>query len=735
MTRSNLAAPALTTGPAKLAKEHWNRLAYVYIRQSTLHQVEHHRESQVNQYQLVERAEQLGWERSRIRVIDADLGLSGQSSTYRHGFQELVAEVSLGHVGIIFGYDVSRLARNNGDWYHLLDLAALVGTLIADSDGIYDPRLYNDRLLLGLKGTLSEAELHWLRSRLDAGRLSQVQRGEYRQHLPTGLVRLPDGTVVKDPDESIRHAIALVFRTFEEQGSCRQVVRVLRAVDVQLPRHQTAGFSRGEVLWKAASEAAVYEMLQNPAYAGAFAYGRRPGDPARRMTSNRPIQGRKPREEWIRLKPGVYPAYISWEQYLANQERLRGNAMDFTRRTEQLPGPQGAARHGEALLQGLVVCGVCGHHLRVAYKHTPRYFCNAELKRVQGPACISVSAPPLEEAVVGAFFEALRPANLDALEAVLAAQEEERSRLLQHWQERVKRAQYAAHLAQRQYNAVDPDNRLVAAELERRWEAALRELAETQEASVRQAAATRPAPLSPALREQFRHICQTLPELWKTDQFTPAHKKELLRTLIQQVIVRWATSDTVEVRVVWISGHSSQVSFPAPIHRAQDVAQYAPFRERLHALWLAGLTDEEIAAQLTQEGFHSARLPHVSKVSVYKVRLRYQWLNPASSRRLVQSQPGYFSVRELAAHLECDAHWVYRQIETGRIEARYLQRCPPRHGYLVQDDPELLSRLRAARAQVEELGQRRLTKKTRTSLPAFASQAGVDTGGMVRKKR
>ena len=632
--------PAIA-GQSKLTKEHWKRLACVYVRQSTLKQVQHNRESQVNQYQLVERAEVLGWARERIHVIDADLGVSGKSSENRTGFKELVAEVSLGHVGIIFGYEVSRLARNNGDWYHLLDLAAVFGTLIADTDGIYDPKLYNDRLLLGLKGTMSEAELHLIRNRLDAGRLSQVHRGEFRQMLPTGLVRLDDGSVVKDPDEGIRHTIELVFHSFDEHGSCRQVVRVLREAGVLLPRRQTGGMYRGQLLWKDASEAAIYEMVQNPAYAGAFVYGRRPGDPARQMVSNRPIQVRRPREEWVQIKQEVYPAYISWEQYLANQERLNRNALDFSKSIGRSPGMQGAPGRGEALLQGLIICGVCGRHLRVAYKKTPRYFCNEELKRVQGPACISVTGPPLDEVVTRAFFEALRPAQLDALEAILADQEAEYRRLLLHWDERIKRARYAAQLTQRQYSTVDPENRLVAASLERRWEASLRELAETEEGYARQAKALRPMPLSTPLREQFRHISETLPDLWMTDQITQVQRKGLLRTLIQQVIVRWATSDTMEICIVWISGHYSQLRLTAAIHRAQDVPEYDRFLERIQALWAAGMKDKEIAAQLTQEGFHSARLSSVSAHAVLKVRLRYHWQQtPESSKRYAQSEPG-----------------------------------------------------------------------------------------------
>jgi DNA invertase Pin-like site-specific DNA recombinase len=714
-------------GQSKLTKDHWKRLACVYVRQSTLKQVERNRESQVNQYQLVERAEFLGWSRERIRVIDADLGISGQSSTNRNGFKELVAEVSLGHVGIIFGYEVSRLARNNGDWYHLLDLAAVFGTLIADTDGIYDPKLYNDRLLLGLKGTMSEAELHLIRNRLDAGRLSQVQRGEFRQILPTGLVRLPDKRVVKDPDDGVRHTLELVFHTFEEHGSCRQVVSVFHAAGILLPRRQTGGLCSGQLLWKEASEAAIAEILHNPAYAGAFAYGRRPGDPARQMESQRSTQRRKPREEWLQIKQDVYPAYISWEEYLLNQERLKSNALDFNKRASPSPGAQGVPRQGEAVLQGLVVCGICGHRLRVAYKKSPRYLCNTEQKHMQGPMCLSVPAPPLDEMVVQAFFEALRPAQLDALEAVLADQEAEYRRLLLHWEERVKRAGYAAQLAQRQYSTVDPENRLVASELERRWEAALRELAETEEACTRQAKSLRPTPLPAALREQFRHISQTLPDLWATDQITQVQRKSLLRTLIQQVIVWWETANILEVRIVWISGHYSQLQVTVPIHRAEDIPNYDHLLSRIHTLWEAGLKDEEIASQLTQEGFHSARSIAVSKQTVCKLRLRHHWLRAQESTSgYVSSEPGYLSIRDLATQLECDPRWVYQQIKTGHIHASALRRSSSGHGYLIQDDPALFSSLQQARKQTEVVGRQRLEKKTRKQFSPFSSSLEAD---------
>ena len=310
----------MPTAAEKITPRHRERRAYVYVRQSTPKQVHQHREGQENQYALVERAVGLGWHPERVHIIDADLGQSGQNGQ-RAGFQQLVSEVSLGHVGLILTYEASRLARNNADWYGLLDLAALVGVLIADTDGVYDPRGYNDRMLLGLRGMLSEAELHLLQLRMAAGRMRQVEKGTYRQRLPTGLVRLEDGRVVKDPDQQVQHAIGLVFARFTALGSCQRVLRSLRDDGVLLPRRQSSGPEAGQQLWKPPTESAVYEILRNPAYAGAFVYGRHAPDPdrlpgQRQRVLNRPI------EDWKAIHHGVHAAYISWEQFLTNQQRL-----------------------------------------------------------------------------------------------------------------------------------------------------------------------------------------------------------------------------------------------------------------------------------------------------------------------------------------------------------------------------------------------------------------------------
>jgi DNA invertase Pin-like site-specific DNA recombinase len=676
----------------KITPAHQQRLAYIYVRQSSPKQVAQNKESQQYQYRLQQRAVELGWAADRVRVIDSDLGRSGSEATGRTGFQELIAEVSLGHVGIVFGYEVSRLARNNQDWYHLLDLAAVFGTLIADNDGVYDPRQYNDRLLLGLKGTMSEAELHLLRQRLEAGRLNQVKRGAYRQTLPTGYVRLPAGSVVKDPDDQVRHVIELMFAKFEELGSAGKVIRYLRQNKILLPRRQSAGPQAHAVLWKVASESAVTDMLSNPAYAGAFAYGRRQGDATLRQPG-RPASGRRRKalSDWVYLQRDAYPAYLTWEQYLANQERIGQNGLRFS---EQRQRAQGIARNGPGLLQGLVVCGQCGHHMQTVYKHTPRYVCRGLVRTAEVKCeCNSVRAPVADEVVVQAFFEAIQPSQLDALEALLTQQQADRGRLERHWQEQLRRAQYDTQLAQRQYETVDPANRLVAAELERRWEAKLQQLQQTEEDHHHFQQTPASEPLPPALREIFRDLHHRLPELWP--HLSQAQKKELLRSLIQQVIIHHPTPDQVEIRIVWISGCFTDVSRVTPIHRESDVSNYAQLVQRLQALWQLGQTDEQIAQQLSAEGFHSARSPQVLPLSVMKIRLTHQWYRPFERLRGATQVDGCWTIPGLAQHLGVNDSTIYRFITTQRvISPEYVDREPQTGRYLIRNDENLIDQLR-----------------------------------------
>jgi DNA invertase Pin-like site-specific DNA recombinase len=678
-------------GQEKITEAHLVRTAYVYIRQSSPGQVLNNKESALNQRRMAERAVALGWSSTTIRIINADQAISGTSSDPRLGFQEMLAEVALGHVGVIFSYEVARLSRNNTDWYRLLDLAAVFNTLISDYDGIYDLNLFNDRLLLGLKGTISEAELHYIQLRMVEGRMRQIERGEYRQALPTGLLRLPDGRVVKDPDDQIRHTIELVFTKFEELNSARQVFCYLRDAHIRLPRRHVAGPHAGELLWKQATPGAVYSILTNPAYAGAFAYGRNQADPVRRASGqSKTGMVSKPMEEWIHLQQDVYPAYITWEQYMANQEQLHQNMTHF--RASMQPRAQGVARKGAVLLQGLVSCGTCGCHMTVRTERRGRYICEKLSRQLGEPLCASFQSPEIDVAVTQAFFDAIQPAQLDVLDAVLAEQRTEHRRLLQYWGEQLKRAQYEARLAQRQYDAVDPDNRLVASELERRWEEKLRELRDAQQAYDDFVQNSAPPAIDPELREQFCHISETLPALW--EQLANEAKKALLRSLIAGVVLTRHAPGSVEVRILWISGHYSVLDLETPVERNSDLPRFDEMLTRIQTLWHQGYDDAAIAKQLTVEGFRSARTLDVPPLSVRNIRLKQGWrLNdsPNRARRLYELD-GYVTVKALTERLHVPSRWVIRQLNNGAIPSQFVTRHPRYRNYLIQDIPEVLQR-------------------------------------------
>ncbi len=676
-----------TSMPDKIAAHHRERLAYVYIRQSTPKQVRENRAGQENQYALVERACALGWPLDRVCVIDADLGLSGQDRE-RPGFQELVAAVSLGRVGLILAYEASRLARNNADWYTLLDLAAVVGALIADAEGVYDPHSYNDRLMLGLRGILSEAELHVLRLRMDAGRQRQIERGTYRQHLPTGLVRLEDGRVVKDPDLQVQRTIALIFARFEQLGSCQKVMRSLRDEGIFVPRRQRGGLHAGLLLWRKPTQAALADLLHNPAYAGAFVYGREGPNPDCRPGHARRI--RRPVEEWTVIHQAVYPAYISWEQFMANQTRLADNASTFAQRA------RGAPRDGAALLAGLVVCGRCGYQMRVAYKPQRRYTCTALAAAYGGATCLHVDGASLEAAVVETFFAALAPAELDLLEEVLAAQQADHARLAQQYTDQVTRAEYEARLAQRQYQAVDPDNRLVASELERRWELALRAVVDAREAAERFATQPPVPQLPPLLKEQLRDIGHHLPALWGSGQLTAAQQKELVRSLIRRVIVTRPVPDTVEARVVWVSGAVTALTVHPPILRAADVSNYEEFVAQVLRLGAEGYQDREIAERLTAAGFRAPRSSAITAALVASIRHARGQISLTEQFKTQVKVDGQWTVYGLAQELAVHRNWLYARIRRGTIPAT---RHPVTGHYLIPDDPGLLDLLRTQREQ------------------------------------
>jgi DNA invertase Pin-like site-specific DNA recombinase len=456
--------------PDKIRSGHRERLAIVYIRQSTPQQIERHQESTRLQYALVERAVHFGWPRERVVVIDDDLGRTGKTVEGRIGFQRLVAEVSLGHVGLVLGIEMSRLARSCRDWHQLLEICALFDTLIADPEGVYDPGgCYNDRLLLGLKATMSEAELHILEARMLDARMAKARRGELGKPVPMGYVRRPSGEIVLDPDEQAQATIRLVFDLYERFGTIGKVLRHLADHGIRMPVRAPGGDTKGELEWRRPNRPSLYCLLVNPIYAGTYVYGLRPTD-RRRQRPGHPKTGRKAPnlDNATVVLPDRLPAYISWDRYQANQTRLRSNAARM----------RGPTRAGSALLSGLLICGRCGLRMTSAYNnngHAARYLCGTMKSVYDAPLCQSLTAAPLDALMAQLVLEAVKPAALEVSLAVATDLEAERAALERHWQQRLERVRYEVERARRQYNAVEPENRLVARTLERAWEEALAE--------------------------------------------------------------------------------------------------------------------------------------------------------------------------------------------------------------------------------------------------------------------
>ena len=519
---------------AKVKPNHIQRTAFVYVRQSSPAQVEYNRESTVRQYALREKAQELGWAKEQVIVIDEDLGLSGSGFAERSGFARMTAEVALGHVGIVFGLEVSRLARNNADWYRLFDLCSITDTLVGDNDGLYHPALFNDRLILGLKGIMAEAELHVLRARLEGGIRNKAARGELRRGLPVGFVwGEQDGEVCFDPDESVVHTLGTVFAKFTELGSVRKVWLWFRSEGLSYP---TRKHMKSQIRWVAPTYTAIHAVLTNPVYAGAYTYGKHHreqyvDDQGRLRKRNRLL----PMAEWPVLLREHHLGYIDWATFQANQTRIDANVH---------PEPHhagGAVREGAALLQGLATCGKCGRRLHTHYtgrNAAPGYHCaGKDIVSGRGVYCLNVGGVQIDQAVVDAFLKALTPAALEATQLAIQQLEANHDAALRQWRLAVERARYEAERAERQYRAVEPENRLVARGLETEWEKRLRDLA-AAEAELERREKQRPRMLSEAEKKKIFSLGSDLHKVWTAPTTTDRDRKELLRALLEEVIVR-----------------------------------------------------------------------------------------------------------------------------------------------------------------------------------------------------
>ena len=683
------------TDPSKIKLSHTQRAAYVYIRQSTPGQVEHNRESTARQYALADRACQLGWAKEQVVIVDEDLGLSGSSTDKRSGFARLTSEVALAHVGIVLGLEVSRLARNNADWYRLLELCGVTDTLIGDNDGVYHPALFNDRLLLGLKGTMSEAELHIIRARLDGGIRNKAARGELRRGLPVGLVwGDQDGEVLFHPDEAVTGAIRTVFERFAEFGSARRVWLWFRSEGLSFPLQTVPAGMPGPIRWVTPTYHALHQVLTNPVYAGAYTYGKTRFE--RYVDEQGAVRRRirhLPMEQWAVLIPDHHPGFIDWATFQANQARLDSN----TRPKPHQAG--GAVREGSALLQGIVTCGHCGRRLMTHYRgrnSTPGYHCaGKDLVNGRGVYCLNIGGLAIEQAVASAFLEAITPATIEAVQLSVGQLQANHDAALSQWRLEVERARYEAERAERRYRTVEPENRLVARGLETEWENRLRDRSKA-EMELRRREQQQPSTISAEQLKRIQMLGSDIRLVWSATTTTDRDRKELLRTLLEEVILNLKRAEgRAHLTLRWRGGAFTTLDVPVPRFKPmgprtdEDTISLLP---RLAALY----PDEVIAGILNRQGRKTATgerftANQVGSLRRYRNIPRFQPSNEPPCGELV-------SIRKAAQMLGMNTSSIHRWLADGfiageqvtpgapwqirisdEVRARVVQQAPPEY--------------------------------------------------------
>jgi len=655
----------------KIAEHHHSRSAYVYLRQSTPGQVLHHQESTERQYALREKAQELGWSEASIRTLDGDLGKSGTQTAGREDFKTLVADVSMGQVGAVFALEASRLSRSDLDWHRLLELCALTQTLVIDEDGCYDPADFNDGLLLGLKGTMAQAELHFLRTRLQGGKLNKAKKGELRFPLPVGFRYDEQGRIVLDPDEEVRGAVAFVFRLFRETGSAFAVVQRFAERGLRFPKRAYGGAWAGQLIWGRLTHSRVLGILKNPSYAGMYVFGRyqyrvqisAQGEVRKRMQA-------VATPDWRVRLPEHHEGYIRAEEFWQNLEHLQKNRTNGEETV--LSGP---AREGLALLQGLLLCGRCGRALTVRYTGHggiyPAYLCNwLHREALATKNCMSFRCDVLDGVIVEEVLNALQPAELELALAALQELETRDQAIMRQWQMRLERAEYEAALAERRYQEVDPSNRLVAGTLERRWNDALVQLQDLKkQAGEFQLQQSRVA--TPEQKEKVLDLARDLPRLWHAPTTQAKDRKRMLRLLIKDITVeKPAEPKQLLIHIRWQGGASTDRYVPLPRNIADRQRYPSVVVERVRKLAQA-LLDVQIVEQLNREGHRSAKgKPYTTKI-VQWIRWRYQ-IPPA-----ILKKPEELTVQQVARQFGVSAGVVYYWIEHRVLAARRLNEGMP----------------------------------------------------------
>lgn len=672
---------------SKIQVQHRQKMAYVYLRQSTMAQVYHHQESTNRQYALKDRALELGWPPDQIRVLDADLGQSGAQMNNRQDFKTLVADVSLEKVGAVFALEASRLSRSCSDWHRLLEICSLTGTLIVDADGCYDPADFNDQLLLGLKGTMSQAELHFIRARLQGGKRNKAQRGELRFPLPVGLVYGDEpGSVLLDPDIEVQNAVRLIFAIFRQTGSAYGVVAYFSDRNLSFPRRAYGGVWNGKLIWSKLTHGRVIGVLGNPSYAGAYVFGRYRG--VKSISTEGLVQARvqrQPMDSWLVLIQQHHPGYISWDDYLENQQMLEKNQ---TNTPEQCSS--GAAREGRALLQGLLLCAHCGRRLSPRYTGNggiyPVYDCTRRKEDARYSAeCVTIQADLVDQALGHRILEILRPEQVEiALRAVKEL--ESRSHAIdQQWRMRIERLEYQAQLAQRRYEQVDPSNRLVAGTLEGRWNDALVELKSAQE-ELHRVRQQQGLELTEEQKAQMRALAEDLPKLWKSPTTSAQDRKRMLRLLIKDITVEKQRAERKAVlHIRWQGGAVEDMPIDLPLAAPDRVRCPETLVNRVRSL-AATMTDAQITATLTQEGLRSAKGKPFTSSMIKWMRYRYEIPTPS----LKGSDE--LTVRQVADRFAVSVGVVYYWIKRGHLPARRIEPGLP---YWITLDAEKEAELRA----------------------------------------